>query len=84
MGLLTPVLLESKLLMRELWNHKDIGWDDSLPPDLRKRWMSFLSSLLKLQDVEFEKSLWPQEEVTGLPLLVVFSDGSLLAFGAVA
>ena len=31
MGLLVPVLLESKLLMRELWKHKEIGWDDPIP-----------------------------------------------------
>ena len=46
--------------------------------------MHLLSSLLKLQDVSFQRSLWPDEEVIGPPSLVVFSDGSALAYGAVA
>ena len=48
------------------------------------RWLTFLRSLLLLEDIEFERSLWPEEEVVGLPILIVFSDGSKLAFGAVA
>ena len=84
MGVCTPLLLESKILMRELWGQREIGWDDPLPTDTLKRWRSFLSSLLSLGEVEFERSLWPEEEVVGLPILVIFSDGSVLAFGAVA
>ncbi len=84
MGLLIPVLLESKVLMRELWSRKGVGWDDKLPPDLLQRWLSFLSALLSLGNIVFSRSLWPEEEVVGLPILVIFSDGSTLAFGAVA
>ena len=32
-GLLTAVLLESKLLLRESWCGKQIGWDDPVPSD---------------------------------------------------
>ena len=91
MGLLVPVLLQAKLLLRESWIDKDIGWDDPLNPELQERWISFLSSLLMLGDVEFHqsqvefhRSLWPEEEVVGDPILVVFSDGSVLAYGAAA
>ena len=83
-GLLCPIILQSKILMRELWNEKDLGWDDPIPMELSEKWLSFLSSLLSLEDVKFPRSLWPDEEVEGLPILVIFSDGSLLAFGAVA
>jgi hypothetical protein len=83
-GFLTAVLLESKLLLRESWCVKQIGWDDPLPSDQRNRWLTFLSSLLSLEDVVFERSLWPQEEVIGLPTLIIFSDGAALAFGASA
>ncbi len=83
-GFLVPILLTAKLLMRESWCDKQIGWDDPLPPDLEQRWISFLQSLLLLRDVKFERSLWPKEEVVGLPVLVVFSDGAALAFGASA
>ena len=43
-GLLCPVLLESKLLMRGSWCGSSVGWDDPIPPDQAKRfsWFSFL------------------------------------------
>ena len=40
-------------------------------------------SLYELEEVEFSRSLWPQDEIVGDPELVIFSDGSLKAFGAV-
>ena len=83
-GFLTAILLESKLLMRESWCGKQLGWDDPLPPDQEKRWITFLSSLLSLGEVKFERSLWPEESVVGLPVLIIFSDGATLAFGAAA
>ena len=84
MGLLIPLLLQSKLLMRATWIEKDIGWDDLLPEELRSQWLSFLASLLSLGEVAFPRSLWPEDEVVGLPILIVFTDGSTLAFGAAA
>ena len=63
---------------------KDLKWDDPLPPELHAQWLSFFESLLVLGDVTFHRSLWPEEEVVGLPVLVVFTDGAVLAFGAAA
>ena len=83
-GLLYPVLLESKLLVRESWCGSSVGWDDPIPPDQAKRWLVFLSSLLSLAEVKFPRGLWPDGEVVGLPILIIFSDGAALAFGAVA
>ena len=34
--------------------------------------------------MKFPRSLWPEDEVVGLPALVIFSDGAALAYGAVA
>ena len=83
-GLLCAVLLQSKLLMREMWTDKTIGWDDPIPCEMRQKWVDFLSSLLSLSDLKFPRSLWPEAEVEGLPILVVFSDGAALAYGACA
>ena len=46
--------------------------------------IAFLVELFDLEDLEFSRSLWPCEEVIGKPDLVMFSDGSVLAFGSVA
>ena len=84
LGQLLPVIIESKFLMRELWSVKDLGWDDQIPQELSEKWCSFLLSLLNLSCVKFPRSLWPTEEVDGLPVLIIFSDGSAKAYGAVA
>ena len=83
-GLLCAIKLEAKLLMREFWCTKNAGWDVVVERDQADRWFAFLSSLLMLKDVKFERSLWPDEEVVGQPILVIFSDGAALAFGAAA
>ena len=83
-GFLCPVLLKGKLLMRELWSYKELGWDDSIPAEIASKWICFLRSLLKLSEVRFPRSLWPKDEVVGLPTLIIFSDGSASAFGAAA
>ena len=54
-------------------------WDAS-----RSRRVVFLRSLMELVDLRFPRSLWPEEETVGLPVLVVFSDGAALAYGAAA
>ena len=84
MGLLIPVLLQSKLLLRLTWAEKDLGWDDPLPEELRLQWVTFLKSLLSIEEASFPRSLWPEEEVVGSPILIIFTDGAALAFGAVA
>ena len=84
MGLLIPVLLQAKLLLRATLAEKGLGWDDPVPQHLLSQWMSFLESLLSLGDVAFPRSLWPKEKVIGDPILVIFSDGSQNAYGAVA
>ena len=60
-----------------------LKWDDPLPQDLVANMVAFFLELLELEKLEFPRSLWPVEDVTGKPDLVVFSDGSVLAYGAV-
>ena len=84
-GLLAPLLLQPKLLMRESWSGPNpVGWDDLLPEDQCERWIEFLTEFLCLGELSFPRSLWPEEEVVGEPVLIVFSDGSSVAFGAAA
>ena len=84
-GLLAPILLQSKLLMRNSWcGPSPPGWDDLLPEMQAEAWMTFLTMLLSLGELRFPRSLWPEGEVIGLPILIVFSDGAALAFGTAA
>ena len=77
LGLLARLLIQAKLLLRECW-------DDILPDIQCEKWMDFLSDFLTLGKLTFPRSLWPDAEVVGLPMLIIFSDGSLVALGASA
>ena len=46
--------------------------------------MEFFIEMYDIENLEFPGSLWPRESVIGQPELVVFSDGSVLAFGTTA
>ena len=58
-----------------------LKWDDPLPDSLKTLMIEFFIQLFDLEGVEFPRSLWPREDTAGSPELVVFSDGSTLAFG---
>ena len=85
-GFLSPILLRAKILLRRTWEGecKDLQWDDPLPAGLRDEMVQFFVELFELENIEFSRSLWPREEVVGDPELIVFSDGSVLAYGAAA
>ena len=84
-GLLAPVLLKAKLLLRKSWEGdcSKLKWDDPLPEPLVKEMIDYFAELFELEDLSFSRSLWPHDEVVGKPDLICFSDGSLLAFGTV-
>ena len=84
LSLLTPVLLQAKILLRKSWNHENeqLGWDDPLPNSLRLEWIEFFLLLFDIEGLEFERSLTPPSPTVGLPWLVLFSDGALVSYGA--
>ena len=85
-GLLAPVMLKAKVLLRRTWEDScaDLKWDDNLPQPLVNDIVDFFLELFELELLEFPRSLWPKEDVVGKPELIVFSDGSVTAFGTVA
>ena len=84
-GLLAPVMLQAKILLRKTWEGEcaELRWDDSLPGSLRNELLDFFVSLFDLEKISFPRSLWPAQNVIGNPELIVFSDGSVQAFGSV-
>ena len=46
--------------------------------------MNFLKLLLSLNKLRVPRSLWPEGDVIGNPYLVIFSDGSVSAYGVAA
>lgn len=79
MGLVCPFTLISRINLRETWQI-DLGWDDPLPQALRDKWISFFKLMFDLEDLRYERCLRPKDAV-GEPWLIIFSDGSDLAYG---
>lgn len=84
LGLVQPVLLSAKLLMREMIiDSKGEGWDEPLKQEYRMRWINFFDELYKLENIRFKRAIRPENAV-GDPVLILFSDGSKHSYGAVA
>ncbi|KAF6028439.1 hypothetical protein EB796_013257 [Bugula neritina] len=79
-GLLSPFLLNAKLLFRKTWELK-LGRDDALPKECRARWITFFQDIFELQLVDYERSLKAQGTVRKRTV-VIFSDASDKAYGA--
>ena len=82
-GLISPFTVRAKILVRKLWSHKTIDWDDPIPEYLQKEWQTFFKEIHTLKSLSFPRSIKP-ENTFGKPDLVIFSDGSKEAYGAVA
>jgi len=84
LGLLTPVTVRLKMMMRKVWAcDPKLGWDDSLPHVLECEWIRLVQELNEAKSIKFRRSITP-DDADGKPILVVFSDGSIDAYGAVA
>ena len=76
LGLLAPLLLMAKLLLRPLYGSGyQGGWEDPLPEAQALRWQAFLTIALKTGELKVPRAVvWDSaEELT----LVAFWDGSL-------
>ena len=91
LGLITPALMKGKLLMCELISYEDpvkgkLGWDDYMPNEMKEKWCNFFHKIFAIQDLAFSRSLKlaSNHYIYENPSLVIFSDGSMQAFGAAA
>ena len=59
-------------------------WDDEIPKQLQCKWQSWVESLISLDSINFDRCVIPKEYVGGVSELIIFSDASRLAYGAMA
>ena len=76
------VLVKGKVVMQELWQ-LGLGWDDEVPPEVRRKWKAQFEEIIALNNVKFEPCLI-RPNATGDPALVVLCHASRPAFGACA
>lgn len=82
LGVLCPFTLQAKILLRRTWELK-LGWDEPLPDDLWHQWIKFFEEYLQISDLRYDRCLSPKDKV-GMPVLIILSDGSDVAYGASA
>ena len=62
LGLLSPVTVRAKIIMRRIWAcYPNIRWDDCLPLDLADEWSKIYEDLKKVNLVRFPRSLKPKD-----------------------
>lgn len=79
MGLLAPVVLFVKLLIKELWQVK-LEWDDLPPQYIVNSWKNFVSEMHFLENITFPRHISVVENCKFE--LIGFGDASLKAYGA--
>ena len=82
LGFVAPVLVEAKLLLREL---KELDWDEVISDEQIERWKQWLSSLRQLENVKIRRCFKSLELSGQLTYeLHHFADASTVAYGAVS
>ena len=73
------------MIMRDLCSeeHK-VQWDDPAPSNVVERFKQVIGGLSDLRNISFPRSIQPSQEPKGPPMLLVFGDGSLDTYCAIA
>ena len=75
-GIISPLLSDLKLLLRESGTTASRAWEFTLPADLRNRWVSALWTIEKLKTLEYPRCSIPPEALSLKGHLSTFADSS--------
>ena len=79
-----PLGLVAPVTVRRVWAEAPKGgWDEEVPIHIKNDWERLKNELTFIDQIMIPRALTP-EKARGPPVLVIFSDGSTLAYGAVA
>ena len=81
LGLIGAFLMKFKIALKHLVA-LDYGWDQPLDNDLQEVWRGLVKELLETTELRFPRSVYIPDSV-GRPELVVYADGSTVAFGSI-
>ena len=84
LGFISPFTIKANILLRKLWTvEPKLEWNDPLPGHLLIEWRMFCEGISSLGDIKIKRVVKPRGSI-GDPVLVIFSDASKDAYGAVA
>lgn len=79
LGLLSPVIVQSKMMLQKLWQQK-LDWDHAIPQEIEQEWTKYANNLLLIKDIQVDRRV-----LSDNPKVIElhsFSDASESAFGA--
>ena len=83
LGYLSPVTIQAKLLLQQLWQ-KNVQWDEPLPQPLQKRWISIATEIQLATKISISRRYITTKDPITVDQLHIFADASTKAYGAVA
>ena len=60
LGFVAPLLLDGMSILQDLCYHK-VGWDDSIPEDIKVKWEKWRSDLLEVQCISIPRCYKPND-----------------------
>ena len=78
LGLMTPITIKTKMMVKEMWESK-IDWDDELPERMQAEWEHLKTELEGVHEIQLPRQLHSEGKIT----LHAFVDASTKAYGAV-
>ena len=81
-GIISAYTIKFKLFLREVCLEQGLGWDEPLPPALMLKWRTLVKELVSSPAIIVHRCARPPG-ATGAPSLVIFTDGSSVAYAAV-
>lgn len=81
-GLIAPIIVLAKIFMKKLWAREPVlNWDDTLPPDLRDEWITYINELRFISEIKIPR--WVNASKTNASFQIHgFCDASESAYGA--
>jgi len=73
-GLIAPFTVRAKVILQEIWKHKELDWDDKLPPDLCQVWENWLQQVFEVPEIRIPR--WSRFEPRCHAQLHTFCDAS--------
>ena len=81
LGMICPYTVKYKLLMKSIVA-RELSWDEPLPADLQNSAKQLILETISLPELHFSRTL-SHDAAVDRPELIVYTDGSCVAFGAV-
>ena len=83
LGYLSPVTIQAKLLLQQLWQ-RNVEWDEPLPQPLQDQWVSIATEIQHATNLSICRQYFTTEDPITVDQLHIFADASIKAYGAVA